>query len=204
VIPLVIATANAAKLREFRRLLAPSRWQVLSLAEVGYSTTLLEPGVTYAENALAKATAVSEATGLAALGDDSGIEVLALEGWPGPESARWLGPDATDAGRLTALLERVSARCGGDRRARYVAALALVRPDAGPVLAHGSCHGVLVDPRGVNGFGYDPGFLSTDLGVTFAEARDDDKDRVSHRGRAVAALARTELPEMAGPAQWHP
>ncbi|MFN2452261.1 MAG: non-canonical purine NTP pyrophosphatase [Candidatus Dormibacteria bacterium] len=186
---LVVATRNPGKLAEFRRLLAAHPWRVISLDEAGYEDELEEPGPGYAENAAAKALTVCAATGLCALGDDSGIEVRALRDWPGPASARWLGAEATDADRLHGLLAEVEGRAGGDRRARYVAVLCLARPDAQPTLAHGICEGVLVEPRGSGGFGYDPAFYSADLDITFGEAEVEAKDRVSHRARALARLA---------------
>jgi len=147
-----------------------------------------EPGPGYTESALAKATAVCTATGLPALADDSGIEVDALRGWPGPMSARWMGEDATDEDRMHGLIAEVDRSTPDDRRVRYVCVAALARPRAEPVTAHGECFGTLVPPRGSNGFGYDPAFLSLDLGITFAEASDDAKERVSHRARAIARL----------------
>ena len=197
---LVIASRNAAKLREFSRLLRAHPRRLVSLDDAGYAGEVDEPGPGYAENALAKAVAVSGSTGLAALGDDSGIEVDALRGWPGPESARWLGPGVTDAERTRALLDEVSRRSPGDRRCRYVCVLALARPDAEPVIAHGTCLGTLVEPRGHSGFGYDPAFLSADLGVTFGEATDAEKDRVSHRARALMRLAESGLLDAEPPA----
>jgi len=126
---------------------------------------------------------------LPALADDSGIEVVALDGWPGPLSARWMGEGAGDRDRLLGLLDEVARRCPADRRVRYVAAVALAGPDGGAAAVFlGSCSGVLVDPRGTAGFGYDPSFLSDDLGVTFGEAGQAAKDGVSHRGRALRAL----------------
>jgi len=187
--PLVLATRNRGKLAEFRRLLAGHAWRVLALDEAGVDAELDEPGPGYADNALAKAVAASAACGLPALGDDSGIEVEALRGWPGPESARWMGPDAGDADRLAGLIAEVERRSPEDRRVRYMAAVALARPGADPVIAHGSCTGVLVPPRGRAGFGYDPAFLSTDLGITFGEAEAAAKDAVSHRARALRRLA---------------
>jgi XTP/dITP diphosphohydrolase len=188
---LVIASRNPAKVNEFRRLLARSLWRVVALDDVadGADVQLVEPGPDYAANAVAKAVAASLATSLPTLGDDSGIEVEALHGWPGPNSARWLGPDASDADRLRELIEEVSRRSADDRRVRYVAAIAVARPGGEPVVAHGTCDGVLVEPRGTGGFGYDPGFLSSDLGVTFGEASDTQKDTVSHRARALRRLA---------------
>ena len=129
-------------------------------------------------------------TGLSALADDSGIEVAGLGGFPGPHSARWLGPDATDRDRLLGLLQRVARETPDDRRARYVAAVALARPGEQIRVATGTCSGVLVDPpRGDRGFGYDPAFLSDELGgLTFGEADDALKDTVSHRARALRTL----------------
>ncbi|HWF57048.1 MAG TPA: non-canonical purine NTP pyrophosphatase [Candidatus Dormibacteraeota bacterium] len=186
---LVAATNNGGKLRELRRLLAAHPVTVVGLADAGWAGELVEPGDTYAENALAKAAAVSARLALPALADDSGIEVDALGGWPGPRSARWLGPEADDADRLAALIAEVERRSPGDRRVRYVCVVALSRPAAEPVIARGECLGTLVAPRGTGGFGYDPAFLSDDLGVTFAEAGDLAKDGVSHRGRALRRLA---------------
>jgi XTP/dITP diphosphohydrolase len=186
---LVIASNNAAKITEFGRLLAGSPWVVRSLAQAGFVDRIDEPGPTYADNALTKAATASTALGLPALGDDSGIEVEALHGWPGPASARWLGAEATDEDRMRALLAEVHLRTPDDRHARYVCALALARPGAQPIVAHGECHGVIVEPRGSGGFGYDPIFLSDDLGITFGEAGERAKDRVSHRAHALRRLA---------------
>jgi XTP/dITP diphosphohydrolase len=187
--PLVVATNNPGKLREFRRLLAPFPWRLLSLTEAGWEGALDEPGETYAENAVAKAAPVSTTLGLPVLADDSGIEVDALRGWPGPASARWLGPDAIDQERVDGLLAEVARGSIERARVRYVCVVALCRPGAGTLTAHGETLGVLVSPRGDGGFGYDPAFLSDDLGVTFGEADDAAKDRVSHRARAVRRLA---------------
>jgi XTP/dITP diphosphohydrolase len=185
---LVLATHNPGKIRELRRLLKLRPLRVMELDEVGFLAALDEPGPGYTESALAKAMEVCTATGLPALADDSGIEVDALRGWPGPMSARWMGPVATDEDRLRGLLAEVERRSPDDRRVRYVCVAALARPASEPVTARGECLGTLVEPRGMNGFGYDPAFLSRDLGVTFAEADDEAKARVSHRARAIARL----------------
>jgi XTP/dITP diphosphohydrolase len=187
--PLVVATRNPGKLAEFRRLLRDRPWRLLSLDDAGLEGDVEEPGPGYDDNARIKAVEVCRATGLCALGDDSGIEVEALRGWPGPRSSRWLGPDADDRDRLLGLLDEVARRSPDDRRVRYVAVLALARPGAEVVVAHGVCEGTLVEPRGTGGFGYDPSFLSADLGRTFGEVTAEEKDRVSHRARAVARLA---------------
>lgn len=184
----VVATNNPGKLGEFRRLLRAVPWQVRSLEEAGFRAALEEPGPGYRENALAKATAVCAALDLPALADDSGIEVDALRGWPGPRSARWLEAPATDADRTAGLLAEVERSKPEDRRARYVCVVALARPGAEPVTARGECLGAIVTPRGGGGFGYDPIFESADLGITFAEAAADAKDGVSHRARALRRL----------------
>lgn len=188
---LVLATRNRGKLSELRVLLSPWTLQLRSLDEAGFDGLLEEPGPGYTESALAKAMAVCAATGLPALADDSGIEVDALHGWPGPMSARWMGDGATDEDRLHGLLAEVARRTPDDRRARYVCVAALAKPDAEPVTAHGECFGTLVEPKGGNGFGYDPAFLSVDLGITFGEAPDEAKARVSHRARAIARLGQS-------------
>jgi XTP/dITP diphosphohydrolase len=184
----VVATHNRGKLAEFQRLLAGVPVELLTLDDVGVAAELPEPGTTYEENARAKAEAARDLTGLPALADDSGIEAIGLGGWPGPHSARWLGEGAGDRDRLLGLLDEVARRSPDDRRARYVAAVALARPGADTEVAAGECSGVLVTPRGQGGFGYDPAFLSDDLGVTFGEAPAEAKDGVSHRARALRKL----------------
>lgn len=188
---LVVATRNPGKLAEFRRLLTPYPWRVLGLDDAGLSDDLDEPGPGYRDNAAAKAAAVTAALGVTALADDSGIEILALRGWPGPRSARWL--PGSDEDRLRGLVEEVERRAPDDRRARYVAVLAMARPGAEIVVAHGTCNGTIIEPRGAGGFGYDPAFLSADLGKTFGEATPEEKDTCSHRARAVARLAEAAL-----------
>jgi XTP/dITP diphosphohydrolase len=197
---LVVATNNPGKLREFRRLLAPHPWRVIGLAETAWSGDLDEAADTYVDNALAKAAMVSTALDLPAIADDSGIEVDALRGWPGVRSARWLGPDATDEERLAGLIAEVDRRSADDRRVRYVCAVALCRPGAQAVTAHGETLGTLVEPRGTRGFGYDPAFLSDDLGTRFGEASDTEKDQVSHRARALRRLAESGVLDPAPPA----
>jgi XTP/dITP diphosphohydrolase len=188
---LVLATRNPGKIAELRGLLAAWPWQVRSLDDVGFDGELEEPGPGYVESAMAKASTVCDATGLAALADDSGIEVDALRGWPGPHSARWMGEDATDADRVRGLLDEVARQTPNDRRARYVCVAAFARPEAEPVTARGECLGTLVEaPRGAHGFGYYPVFLSADLGVTFGEASDQAKARVSQRRPRPRAATR--------------
>jgi XTP/dITP diphosphohydrolase len=180
---LVLATRNAHKLREFERLLPE-----IELVPLPEGIELPpEMGDTFAANALPKARAAAQATGAVAIADDSGIEAEALGGAPGVRSARFAGPNATDAQNLARL--RSDAPAGS--RLRYVCVIAHVRPDGSEQLFEGRCDGRLsFEARGTGGFGYDPVFLPDDLpdGRTMAELEDAEKDAISHRGRAARAL----------------
>lgn len=182
---LVLATRNAHKLRELEPLLAPHEL-VLLPEEVDLPP---ETGENFVENALIKARAAAKATGHAAVADDSGIAAAALGGRPGVHSARYAGEDATDVENLAKLLREVSP--DGDRAVAYECALAFV--DArGELTVQESCEGELThQPRGEGGFGYDPAFVPRDSedGRTMAELSPEEKDAISHRGRAARALA---------------
>ena len=185
---LVLASNNAGKLREFRRLLEPLGYEVVPQAELGVDAAA-EPHVTFIENALAKARHASAHTGLPALADDSGICVDALGGAPGVLSARYAGEPASDTRNNAAL---VAALAGvADRRAHYYCVLVLVRrtDDPQPIVAEGVWHGTVIDaPRGSGGFGYDPHFEDAASGMTGAELPLARKNEVSHRGQAMRAL----------------
>jgi XTP/dITP diphosphohydrolase len=185
---LLVATSNPGKLGEFRRLLAGLDAGLVSPTEIGLDLDVPEPFDTYAENAAAKASTYAAASGLVTVADDSGIEVAALGWGPGPRSARHGTTDGlTGPQRVVADLAGVE-----DRRARMVCALALARPGAaGVVIAEGVFEGIVegriaTKPRGDGGFGYDPIFELFDE-RTSAELTNAEKDRHSHRGRAVAA-----------------
>jgi XTP/dITP diphosphohydrolase len=182
---LLIATTNRGKQREFRRLLNELPAALVTPDELGIELEVEEPHDTYAGNATVKAAAYGRASGLLTLADDSGIEVAALGWGPGVRSARWGSGTGTQAGQLVAAL-----RGQVDRRARMVCALALAVPDgAGPSVEifTGVVEGSVADEaRGDGGFGYDPIFLLPE-GRTTAELPEAEKDRISHRGRAVAA-----------------
>ena len=184
---LVLATGNRGKVAELTALIA--EWgsvRVQSLADHPAVTLPEETGSTYEENAVLKARAVAEATGLPALVDDSGLEVDALGGAPGVRSARY---GANDADRIARLLSALAGRTGNDRRARFRCVVAVSWPGGRILAAQGTCEGAITDqPSGSHGFGYDPVFHSTELGCTFAEAPADAKARVSHRARAMRAL----------------
>ncbi len=181
----MLATRNAHKVRELEPLLAPHELTLLP-EEVELPR---ETGETFADNALIKARAAARATGRPAVADDSGIAAAALDGRPGVRSARYAGEDATDEENLAKLLEEVPPT--GDTRVAYECVLAYVDTE-GELTAEGSCEGELThEPRGDGGFGYDPAFVPADLadGRTMAELAPDEKDAISHRGRAARALA---------------
>ncbi len=189
---IVIASNNAGKLRELGALLAPLGIETIAQGELGVGEAE-EPHDTFLENALAKARHAAEATGLPALADDSGLCVPALGGEPGVHSAYYAGKegsreerDARNNAKLVAALKDVA-----DRSAFYYCVLVLVRSahDPTPVIADGEWHGeIALAPRGAHGFGYDPHFLTV-FGKTAAEMPPEAKNRVSHRARAMAALA---------------
>jgi len=185
---LLLATRSEHKRRELERLLgaAGAGWEIDSLPEDVLMP--LEDGETFAENALGKARAAARATGRASIADDSGIAAAALHGAPGVRSARYAGEHATDGQNLEKLLREVPA--GGVLE--YVCAIAYADPSSGVErVFDGRCAGRLAaEPRGARGFGYDPAFLPEDgpAGLTMAELSDEQKDAVSHRGRAARAL----------------
>ena len=186
---LVLATGNRGKRAELAELLAPLGLRLASLAELP-GIALPEEGDDYAENAVAKARTVAAASGLPALGDDSGIEVAALGGAPGPRSARYGGAGLDDAGRFALLLRELAASGAADRSARFVCVASLARPDGRVTSAFGECRGrILAAPRGEGGFGYDPVFQPEGHEESMAELAAGVKDRISHRARALAALA---------------
>jgi XTP/dITP diphosphohydrolase len=199
---LLLASANPGKQREFRRLLQGLPGRLLMPQEIGLDLKVPEPHETYAENATAKATAYSRASGLPSLADDSGLEVAALDWGPGPRSARYGGSDVED--RASLILELLGD--AEERSARMVCWLALAIPRVAPdgtarspriELWDGVVTGTIAtQPRGEGGFGYDPIFVLPS-GVTTAELPEGDKDAISHRGKAVAA-AMPRLRELLG------
>lgn len=193
---LLVATTNPGKLREFRALVADLNLQVVSPSEAGISPDVEETGLTFEENARHKALLYSAAARLPALADDSGIEVDALNGFPGVASARWVS--GSDEDRVRALLDRLAGVPLGQRTARFRAVAAVAGVDGRVSTAQGVVEGrIAFEPRGSGGFGYDPIFLVEDGGyhgeVTSAELSAEEKNRLSHRGRAVRAL----MPELA-------
>jgi XTP/dITP diphosphohydrolase len=187
---LVLATGNAGKLRELRELLTPWKVDVRPQSEFTNGQAA-ETGLTFVENALAKARFAAGASGLPAIADDSGLVVPALGGEPGVRSARYAGPASNDIANNRRLIDAL--RGIEDRRAYFYCALVYMsaEDDPAPLIATAAWHGEIVaEPRGRNGFGYDPHFLLPSLGVTSAELAPEEKDRLSHRGQAARALQR--------------
>ena len=185
---LVLASSNPGKLREFEMLLAPLGMEIVPQASLGVADAE-EPHVTFVENALAKARHASRHTRLPALADDSGICVRALAGEPGVHSARFAGEPRSDTRNNERLVQLLADK--GDRLAHYYCVIVLTRhaEDPEPVIAEGSWMGeIAAEPRGASGFGYDPHFFLRDLGKTAAELDPQQKNLVSHRGKALRRL----------------
>ncbi len=195
---ILVATNNPGKLVEIQSLLEDASLTLLTPAMVGLAMEVDETGATYAENAALKASAFAQASGLLALADDSGLEVDALGGLPGLRSARFLGrPGASDADRRAYLLERLQ---GLPRpwTAHFHCTVALAAPGGDLRFAEGQCPGEIIpQERGAHGFGYDPIFLLAELSLTMAELSMEQKNRLSHRARAIQA-ARPVIREMMG------
>lgn len=189
---LVLATANQHKLLELKRILAAGHVDVAlgSLAEFPGAPDVAETGATFAENALLKARATARFTGLPAVADDSGLCVDALNGMPGVLSARWSGRHGDDEANLRLVLAQLTDVSDERRGARFVCAAALVLPGGREHVSEGEVHGRLIrEPRGHGGFGYDPIFVPASATITTAEMDPADKDKISHRGKALRGLA---------------
>jgi XTP/dITP diphosphohydrolase len=186
----ILATRNAHKVEELRRILAPYDVELVSLADYPHVPDVAETGATFEENALLKAHAVAVATGLVAVADDSGLAVDALNGMPGVLSARWAGRHGDDVANLQLVLAQIADVPDDRRGAAFVCAAAAVTPDGRELVVEGRLEGALArEPRGRNGFGYDPIFVPVAETRTTAEMSAEDKDAISHRGIAFRALA---------------
>ena len=186
---LLIATHNAGKLAELRVLLRDAPRELVSLSDVGIDLDVDETGETLEENAALKATTYARLAGLPTLADDSGIEVDALNGAPGVHSARYAGPDATDADRIAKMLDNLAVH-PQPWTARFRCVIAIAAPGGDVELHGGACEGVIVSkPRGDNGFGYDPVFYMLEHNRTMAELSDAEKNAFSHRGIAARKAA---------------
>ena len=181
---LVLASKNQKKLAEMNDILSHLGIQVCSEAEAGVDVEVEETGTTFEENSLLKAKAVMEASGLPAIADDSGLCVDALSGAPGVYSARYGGPDLDDAGRYRLLLENM--RGQSPRTAKFVSVITCCFPNGDVLTARGECPGTIAfAPMGEGGFGYDPVFFIPALKKTFAQLTPEEKNAVSHRGKAL-------------------
>jgi XTP/dITP diphosphohydrolase len=188
---IAIASHNAHKLRELARICAdwPVEWVTVETHDRSAFPEVEETGDTYLENALLKARAVAGSLDVPTVADDSGIEIDALGGKPGPRSARFAGEQATDQQNLRAAIGALKGVPAAGRTARYRCVAALATPDGGELHAEATCEGTLVTkPHGNRGFGYDPIFVPAGWDVTMAELTGKQKDRISHRGRAFRAL----------------
>lgn len=183
---LVLATRNAGKLVEMRRLLEPSGMTVVGLTELPELPDVVEDGATFAENARKKAETIARLTGLPCLADDSGLVVDVLEGRPGVHSARYAGEGASDADNNLKLLDDLTGVPPEKRQAAFQCVMALCLPDEETLFFQGRVGGrILETPTGEGGFGYDPLFLVEELGQTMAQLPLDAKNRISHRGKAL-------------------
>lgn len=180
----VLASKNPNKLRELRDILSTQGMEVVLESDVGADVDVEETGSTFEENAGLKARAVMEATGLPAIADDSGLCVDALGGGPGVYSARYGGPDLDDRGRCRLLLQSMQGQIS--RKAKFVSVVCLCMPGGDVISARGECDGTIAfAPQGEDGFGYDPVFFVPELRKTFAQLTAEEKNKISHRGRAL-------------------
>ncbi len=194
---LLVATRNAGKLRELNELLGGLPIRCLSLDDAGIDEEIAETGRSFLDNATLKACGYARLSGLATLADDSGLEVDALGGAPGVQSARWAGPGASDMDRIRTLLERLRGVPPEKRGAEFRCVAAVAAASGVLHTSEGRIRGRIIDePRGHHGFGYDPVFFIPEIGLTMAELARDVKNRISHRARALAGL-RPVLAEMA-------
>ena len=186
-IRMVLASQNQKKLAELQEILSGLDAEVVLLSDLGVHVEVEETGETFADNALLKARAVMEATGLPAVADDSGLCVDAMQGGPGVYSARFGGGDLDDGGRCRLLLDCMKGQL--DRKCRFVSAVCCAFPNGDVVTAEGACEGILAyASRGEGGFGYDPIFFVPALKKTFAQLTPEEKNAVSHRGHALQKL----------------
>ena len=185
---LVLASKNQKKLAEMNRILTRLGVEVCSEAEAGVDLEVEETGTTFEENSLLKARAVMEASGLPAIADDSGLCVDCLNGAPGVYSARYGGEELTDEGRYRMLLENMRGQM--IRTAKFVSVITCCFPNGDVLTARGECQGTIAyAPMGEGGFGYDPVFFAPELKKTFAQLSQEEKNAISHRGKALEAFA---------------
>jgi XTP/dITP diphosphohydrolase len=182
---LLLATSNPGKIREYRYLLNGLDYQITTLAEEGITTVVTESGNSYDQNARLKAVAYAKFSQLITLADDSGLEVDALNGEPGVQSARFAGEAASDADKVRSLLAKLNGIPWERRTACFKCIIAIATPEGQCEICYGECHGMIaLEAKGKNGFGYDPVFFLPELGKTMAELPLETKNKISHRARA--------------------
>ena len=190
---LIFATGNENKMKEIRMILGDLDYEILSMKEAGIDADIVEDGKTFEENAIIKATAISKLSGCLVLADDSGLEVDYMDKMPGIYSARWMGEDTSYRIKNKAIIDKLEGVPDEKRTARFVCAIAAAFPDGRVVTKRGTIEGIIgYDERGENGFGYDPIFFLPEYGKTTAELSPEEKNQISHRGRALE-LIKSEL-----------
>lgn len=200
---LLLATTNRHKVEEFRAIFSDLPYRLLSLNDIGLDMDVEETGTTFEANSQLKAEAYAQATGLLVLADDSGLEIDALDGAPGVYSARFLGPEASYEERFRSILEKLRTLPKEQRSARFRCVITIADATGSLRSVEGIIEGIIADePRGEHGFGYDPIFLVPELGKTTAELAPEQKNRISHRGRA-AHLAHAVLEDWPSPPNSH-
>lgn len=186
---IIFATSNAGKMKEIREILKDLDVEILSMKEAGIDADIVEYGKTFEENALIKARAIRDITGCIVLADDSGLEVDALNKEPGIYSARYMGEDTSYDLKNANIIERLSGLTGSERSARFVCVIAAAFPDGTAETRRGTIEGQIADaPAGENGFGYDPIFYVPEYKCTTAQLAAEQKNEISHRGKALRAM----------------
>lgn len=189
---IIFATGNANKMVEVRMILADCGYEIVSMKEAGIDIDIVEDGKTFEENAIIKATAISktkEAEGCVVLADDSGLEVDYMDGAPGIYSARWQGEDTPYSIKNQMIIDALADAKEEERTARFVCAIAVAFPDGTVTTRRGVIEGMIAhQPAGEHGFGYDPIFFLPEYGKTTAELAPEDKNKISHRGRALEMI----------------
>jgi XTP/dITP diphosphohydrolase len=184
---ILLATNNQGKIRELGDLISDASWELTTPSQEGIEIDVREVGKTFEENATIKAFAYARASNLIAIADDSGLEVEALNGEPGVLSARYAGEGASDGERIEFLLAKLASAPWEGRKARFRCVIAIASPDGMVELCKGECSGIIAfDPKGSKGFGYDPIFYLPEFSRTMAELNAEEKNRISHRGKAAS------------------
>lgn len=186
---IIFATGNEGKMKEVRMILADMDYEIVSMKEAGVEIEIIEDGKTFEENALIKATAIMKETGELVLADDSGLEIDYFDKAPGVYSARYLGEDTSYEVKNRVILERMEGVAEEKRTARFVCAIAAAFPDGTTKTVRGTIEGIIgYESKGENGFGYDPIFYLPEYGCTSAELAPEEKNKISHRGKALQKM----------------